>query len=188
MTDPATTARNDQTTIGSPVRTREAGDRGTAPPTLRESKTALLDAANAAVKEQEEKARRGTGSAARPKAIFWLVMSVLVVAAVALLVAQPEWLAGPRIEPEAPEIQEASATMALIEAASRVQSYRTTHGKLPRTLGEAGVANADVQYRKTDSLNFTVTIPSGDTLISLRSTDSLRPLAMKAIRVLQRRS
>src|SRR5215471_6924066 len=93
-----------------------------AEPTLRQSKTALLEAAQAAVAEQRTKGpRRGTWSgASAARRAAQSMISGLIVAGAFLLLIQPAWLSGPRLPAETPEIRSASATLVLVEAASRI--------------------------------------------------------------------
>jgi hypothetical protein len=155
-------------------------------PELRGTKTVLLEAAEAAINEQRNKPRSSgqTAGAATRRT----VLGGLTVLAAAVLLIQPAWLTGPKFEAESPEIKAATATMVLIDAASRVKAYQAVTGRLPWRLQDIGFDNPAVQYQLADSTRFVVSLLVGDSTIVIRSTDSIRPLAMKAIRVLQARS
>lgn len=162
------------------------------PPTLRDSKSALLEAAQAAI------ARNQPGSrpvARRPlpqvessaRRVFRLVLGFLLLFGSGLLVAQPAWLAGPGLPAESAAIRSASATLALVEAVGRIQAYQLAHGRLPGSLGEAGLANPAIGYRAIGADRFEVSLPAGDSTVVLRSTDPLGPVVADAITALQRR-
>ncbi len=159
--------------------------------TVRESKTDLLEAAQAAVANQRTKGRTPRsvwGERSRARAAYRSTMTGLILAGTTLLLLRPVWLAGPRLPPEPAEIQTASATLALIEAASHVRAYHSATGRLPERLKDAGVTDATIRYRKIDTLNFVIRLAAGDSTLTLRSTDSLRPLVNEAVRALRRRN
>lgn len=158
-------------------------------PTLRQSKSALLQAAEAAVADQKGRAThpgrppsRDRGSRRR------MVLFIIMVVAGTLLLWRPPWIAGPSLPRETPAVREASVTMALVQAISSIKAYRTANGRLPARLQDAGVNNPAITFRPAANGEFTVASPGADSLITLRSTDSLPARVIAAIRTLQRRS
>lgn len=158
-------------------------------PTLRQSKSALLQAAEAAVADQKVRAaeprRRPPQSTGRGRR---LVMGLLIVVGGVLLAWRPDWLAGPSLPRETPAVQAASVTMSLAQAVSSIKAYQATHGRLPATAQAAGVTNPAISYRALANGEFAVSAQGADSLITVRSTDSLQARVVAAIRTLQRRS
>ena len=128
------------------------------PPTLRESKTAV----------------RST-------------VGILTLAGIGLLFLRPSWLVGPPLPAESPEVRTASATLALIEAASHLRAYQSATGQLPERLKDAGIPDMSIRYQRIDSANFVIRLGAGDSTLTLRSTDSIKPLVNEAVRALGRR-
>ena len=58
------------------------------------------------------------------------------------------------------EYREASARVALALHAQRIEAYRASHGRLPRTKQEVGIASDQIMYDRTDSLNFELVVAS----------------------------
>lgn len=164
------------------------GKQRGAEPTLRQSKSALLEAAQAAVEEQKTRTGKAAGGPGSARAGFRLLLVLVVVLAGAIVVAQPGWFVSsePPIEPAA--IRTASARLALVDAIGRVRSYTTTAGQLPPTPDAAGVTNRDISLKALSGGEFELSLKAGDSLIAVRSTDSLKPLVVEALRALQRRS
>lgn len=160
-------------------------------PTIRESKGALLEAAKVAIKEQRDLPRpRPPGSPAQQadRSILRWTMAMLIAAGVLIVVSQPTWLAGPKLPVESPTVRAASATLSLVDAISRVKAFSDLRGRLPTRLEEVGVENREIQYRIVEGLQFEVSVATGDSVVSLRSTDSLKARLIDAILALQRRA
>jgi hypothetical protein len=160
-------------------------------PTLRESKSALLEAAQAAVAEQ--RAKRHDPSGYLPpfgtgRQVFRGLLAMVAMVGGFLLLAQPPWLAGPKLPLESSAVKAASATLALVEAVSHIRAFRDVRGRLPRALAEAGIRTSDIHYEPQGQDQFLVRLQAGDSAIVVRSTDSLKPLVVKAILTLQRRT
>jgi hypothetical protein len=168
-------------------RPKEAKD-----PTIRESKGALLEAAQAAIKERRDMPRPLPPGSLPPtgfgRTVFRLTLMMLMAAGALVLASQPSWLAGPKLPVETPAVRAASATLSLVDAMSRVRAYSDVRGKLPARLEDAGVENPGIIYRVVDNTNFEVSVAAGDSIVSLRSTDSLRPRLVDALLTLQRRA
>lgn len=156
------------------------------PRTPRESKSALLEAAQAAVaaKQVPVDAPR-EGSPRRTATRIALGLALLVGSG--LLLSRPAWLAGPALPQETLAIRAASATLALVDAVSRVSAFQAARGVLPATLQDAGVANPDIDYRRLAGDHFEVRMLAGDSTVVMRSSDSLKPAVVRAILTLQQR-
>ncbi|MGH7560035.1 MAG: hypothetical protein ACRENB_03345 [Gemmatimonadales bacterium] len=142
----------------------------------RDSKTNLYEAARAAIKDQEAKQdaeRFGRlSSAHRRRRLGFL--GVVGIAAAVLLVVQPVWLAGPKaVPPEPPRLAAASMRLTLVRERHRVFDYARRAGRLPATLAEAGGGSPDITYQASSGDAFSLTGTSGDSVITLRSSDSL---------------
>ena len=69
-------------------------------------------------------------------------------------IAPPAWLVPPPVAPPSREYREASARVALALHAQRIEAYRVSHGRLPRSKQEVGILSDQITYDRTDSLNF----------------------------------
>jgi hypothetical protein len=158
-------------------------------PTLRQRKSALLEAAQAAIADQRAKqgVREPPEDSGRGHALR-VALGLLLLAGSTLLIMRPSWLAGPRLPTETPAVRAASATLALVEAVSQIRAYRQIRGVLPRSLGEAGVENPAIGYRVRGGTEFEVHLRAGDSTVVVSSTDSLKPRVVTAILTLQRRT
>ncbi len=156
-------------------------------PTTRSSKAALLEAAQEAT--QDRKARPGPPASPKSGRTAWraFLAAVLVIAA-AVLLAKPLWLVGPTPPSETPAIKAATATMALVEVVSQLQAYQSANGHLPTTLAEAGLVDSAITYRPGPAGDFEVLMQAGDSVVSIRTTDSLKTRVVDAIRTLQGRT
>ncbi|MBX3145535.1 MAG: hypothetical protein KF785_02095 [Gemmatimonadales bacterium] len=160
--------------------------RGT--PKLTSSKSALYEAASAAVADQRNRAADGAGRGPRRgRTALRTALVVLLIAAGTVLALQPVWLVGPGLPEETPAIRTASAELALVDAVARVRSYTAQHGRLPATLDAAGVTNQAIRFTSLGSQDFEVSLPSGDSLIRLRPSSPIESIAAGAIRALQSR-
>lgn len=157
-------------------------------PTVRESKSALLEAAQAAVEEQKTKATAARAAVGSTRIGFRALLLATAVAGAAVLLIRPPWLVGPEPVIETTVIQGASARLALVEAVVQIRAYVTKSGQLPRQPGDAGVTNRAISLRPLDNGEFELTLKAGDALIAVRSTDSLQPIVISAVRALQRRT
>ena len=160
-------------------------------PSLRQSKTALLEAAQAAIHDQKARSDAPTRPflAASPgRNVFRGLLVILTLASGTVLIVQPAWLVTPKPAPETPAIQAASATLVLVDAVSRIKSFAEATGRLPARLKEAGVVNPAISLRPIEGTEFEVSLAAAGATMSLKSTDALKPLVAGAIKTLQGRS
>jgi hypothetical protein len=172
-----------------PVSGRES-DAPSGERTLRESKSALLEAAQAAIADQRIKGRERRHrweQPSRARTAFRSTLGALTLGGITLLLLRPSWLVGPGLPAENPEVQAASATLALIDAASHLRAYQSATGQFPERLKDAGITDAAIRYQRIDADNFVIRLTAGDSTVTLRSTDSIRPLVNEAVRALRRR-
>lgn len=159
---------------------------------IRQSKEALLEAAQAAVADQRNRPLSKLSPSQPPpgkgRLVFRGSMLVAMTIGAGLLAAQPAWLTGPKLPKEDQAVQAASATLTLVDAVSKVQSYFASRGRLPRQLREAGIEHPAVQLRVTADAAFEVSLRMADSTISIRSDEPIKPRMVAAIRILQRRS
>jgi hypothetical protein len=69
-------------------------------------------------------------------------------------IAPPAWLVPRPVAAPSRDYREASARVALALNAQRIEAYRASHGRLPGTKQEVGIASDQIVYDRTDSLNF----------------------------------
>ena len=155
-------------------------------PTIRQSKSALLEATQAAV-EARKKAPASPIAPTGSRRRFRMLLLIAVVGGT-VLVAQPHWLVGRVPAPETNDIRYASATLVLIEAIGQVRAYATTKGQLPSLPSEAGVTNPAVTLKPLQGGEFELGMQVGDFRIAVRSTDALKPLIVRAVQSLTRRA
>jgi len=117
-----------------------------------------------------------------------VTLGILIIVGAGLLGLRPSWIAGVPPRPESPAVSAASATLALVEAVSRVNAFRQIRGSLPGSLAEAGIRDRDMVYRQLPGDTFEIKLVAGDSTLTVRSTDSLRAVVAGAIRTLERRS
>jgi len=155
--------------------------------TARASKSALLEAALEAVADQNSRPSRAVPPAARRLVLRGFLVALLA-ASTGVLVAQPGWLVGRKPPPESPTIQAATATMRLMAVVSRLQAHQAANGQLPMTLAGIGLADSAVSYRTGPEGYFEISTRAGDSVVSVRATDSIRLRMVEAIRTLQGRT
>lgn len=160
-------------------------------PSLRQSKEALLEAAQAAIKDQRNRPPAGLRPPPTPgvgRQVFRGVLVVLIAAGAVMVAVRPPWLSGPSMPAETPTIRAASATLSLVDAISKVEAHFTAKGTLPARLTDVGVPNSGIRYKILDTSAFEVSLATPDTTIVLRSTDGIKARTIDAIRTLQGRS
>jgi hypothetical protein len=69
-------------------------------------------------------------------------------------IAPPAWLVPRPIAAPSRDYREASARVALALHAQRVEAFRASHGRLPRTKQEVGISSDQIDYVRTDDLAF----------------------------------
>jgi hypothetical protein len=72
--------------------------------------------------------------------------------------------------------------------AQRVEKFRDTRDRLPRSLAETGGALQGISYERHDSLTYTIHGARGRLSLMLRSTDSLKTFLGSSFDVIARRS
>ena len=120
-------------------------------PTPRHTNVAAL------VTEIVEEARKNAEEPAPPgsRAAFSYVAAGLVIGMCAWAwIAPPTWLVPRPVAAPSRDYREASARVALALHAQRIEAYRASHGRLPGTKQEVGIASDQIVYDRTDSLNF----------------------------------
>jgi hypothetical protein len=144
-------------------------------PAPRDSKTDLLEAAKAVVKERNQKAEQAAARRMHPEVRRRVsVLSLLGLAGLLLIVLQPSWLTGPKaLPPESPAIVEASVRLAMLREQQRVVDFLKQNGRLPATLAEAGVTVPGLGYQALPQQEFRLFAQAGDSLLVLRSSDSV---------------
>ena len=111
----------------------------------------------AMVSEIMEEARKNAEETApRPaRRVFSTISGVAVITmCVWAWIAPPAWLLPRPVAPPSREYREASTRVALALHAQRIEAYRTSHGRLPRTKHEVGIVSDQVTYDRTDSLSY----------------------------------
>lgn len=111
----------------------------------------------AIVGEIMEEQRKNALEPASSKSRFMpsYVAAILVFALCAWAwIAPPAWLVPRPVAAPSREYREASARVALALHAQRIDAYRASHGRLPRSKTEVGIVSDQVSYDRTDSLNF----------------------------------
>ena len=160
------------------------------PPQLRDSKSDLYEAALQVVKAQEQAAAEAPprrSRAARQPIVLPILMLLALIGAL-LLLLRPVWLAGPTAPPkEPPGVEAATLRLELLRERQRVFRYSSAHGRLPATLAETGSLRADFQYAASES-SFSLSGRAGDSLITLRSTDSLPTFLGQSLQRFKRRA
>jgi hypothetical protein len=155
-------------------------------PPARDSKTDLLEAARAVIKDGHEKARRARLQPEERRRVGF--MTVLSVAGLVLVLLQPSWLAGPdALPPETPAIVEASMRLSMIRELQRVSDFEKHTGRLPTSLAEAGSSVPGLGYEALPEQHFRLFAQAGDSLLVLRSTDSISRFLGNSLREIKNR-
>ena len=103
----------------------------------------------------EEQRKNAEVPASRSRFIPSYVAATLVFALCAWAwVAPPAWLVPRPVAAPSREYREASARVALALHAQRIEAYRASHGRLPRSKNEVGILSDQITYDRADSVNF----------------------------------
>ena len=156
----------------------------------RDSKSDLLEAAQAAVKDREDKAAELAVAANRiPRRRRRLgVLVTLGLVSLVLLVLQPAWLAGPATPPpDPPSVARAGLRVALLRQRAQVFAYARAKGRLPRSLAEVGDSLSGVSYTRLNDSVFTLVGSVGDSVVVLRSSDTQAAFLGNSLRILKNR-
>jgi hypothetical protein len=144
-------------------------------PPARDTKSVLYEAALEAVQDRAAQARTRAEHQPRRGRRFPLVGVLLLIGAAGatLLIVRPVWLAGPTtLPPESPGVAAASMRVVLVRERDLVFTFQHRTGHLPASLAEAGSSAVGLEYRQ-DVAGFSLTGHAGDSLITIRSTDSV---------------
>ena len=143
----------------------------------------------ALVTEIMEEARKNAEQPAPSKSrgVISLVSAGLVFALCAWAwIAPPVWLVPRPIPAPSREYREAGTRVALALHAQRIEAYRASHGHLPRSKQEVGIASDQISYDRTDSLNFELTSRVDGQPVSYRSTQARDRYLAEAMTALSR--
>ena len=156
----------------------------------RDSKSDLLQAAQAAVKDRGEAAVAAAAAANTPAGRKRRLgtLAVLGVIGAVLLIIQPEWLVGPAAPPpETPAVATASLRLTLLRERDRVFAFQKRFGRLPATLGDAGVLTPGIAFQRAGSAEFTLQARLGDSLLVLSAADSGAAFLGRSLQIIRRR-
>jgi hypothetical protein len=161
----------------------------------RANKQALFDAAIEVMRKQAEErtaeqeaeeARRREQSRISP--IIAGGLTILLAAGVYLAVEQPDWLFPTPVVLESREAQEASLRIGMATTAQRVERFRITQGRLPRTLAEAGSSPTGITYEQREGDRYVIEGVNGPVHLRLSSGDSLAQFVGNSFQVLAQRT
>ena len=85
-------------------------------------------------------------------------------------VAPPAWLVPQPVAAPSREYREASTRVALALHAQRVEAFRASHGYLPRSKQEVGIASDQIVYQANDSLTFQLSANVDGETVTYKST------------------
>jgi hypothetical protein len=104
---------------------------------------------------EEQRKNAETPASSKTRLVPPYVAATLVFALCAWAwIAPPAWLVPPPVAAPSREYREASARVALALHAQRIEAYRASHGRLPRSKQEVGILSDQITYDRTDSLTF----------------------------------
>ena len=111
----------------------------------------------AMVSEIMEEARKNAEAAnPRPsrRVPSWVSAAIVIAMCAWAWIAPPKWILPPTVAAPSRGYREASVRVALALHAQRIEAYRASHGRLPRTKEEVGITGDDVTYNRADSLSY----------------------------------
>lgn len=157
---------------------------------LRDTKSDLLEAAQAAVRDREGKAAAQavvSTRAPRRRRRIGVLMAVGLVG-LGLLALRPEWLVGPvKAPPDPPAVALAGLRVTLVRERQLVFDYAKAHGRLPQSLREAGDSATGVRYARKSDSTFTLSGNIGDSVVVLHSGDLLSAFLGNSLRIVKNR-
>ena len=101
-------------------------------------------------------------------------------------IAPPAWLVPRPVAAPSREYREASARVALALNAQRIEAFRASHGHLPRTKQEVGIASDQIVYERTDSLTFELASKVDGQPVTYKSTQPRDRYLAEAMTALSR--
>ena len=111
----------------------------------------------------------------KPQPIWMLPLGLtLSVLATFLLVAQPSWVVVNPIAAQSPEDVLNSTHRAIYMSANRIEGYRITNGRLPRTLAEVGVSTGGLEYEVVGE-SYILGTTVGDAYVGFNSSNESPP-------------
>jgi hypothetical protein len=144
---------------------------------------------HAAEREAELRAADGRRKArTRLGALAWTSLAVLALVGGYLWVTKPDWVFPPQVQPESPEVRQASLRIGVATAAQHVKRFQRKSGRLPETLKEAGVSTDGISYQRLGPDSYRLEGSEGDLRISLGSHDSIPIFLGNSFQVIGERS
>lgn len=140
-----------------------------------DTKSVLYEAAMQAVQDRAQVAKARVERKPRKKRRGTLMplLAVIGLFGAILLLWRPDWLEGPTSVPlETPSVAAASMRVVLVRERDIILRYLQRTGSLPATLEAAGSSTAGLDYVRAGS-EFSVTGHTGDSSITIRSSDSV---------------
>ncbi|MSR20451.1 MAG: hypothetical protein EXR91_05665 [Gemmatimonadetes bacterium] len=143
----------------------------------------MADVLSAVLKHAAERdvaAKKKT--AAKPQPIWMLPLGLtLSVLAGFLIVAPPAWVVVNPIAAQAPEDQMQNVRAAIVLYGTKIENYRSTEGRLPQTLAEAGVTVTGIDYTLQGG-GYVLAATLGDRDVVFNSTvESLRDWGLREV-------
>ena len=101
-------------------------------------------------------------------------------------IAPPAWLVPGPVAAPSREYRKASARVALALHAQRVEAFRSSHGYLPRSKQEVGIASDQIVYQVTDSASFELSSRVDGENVTYRSSEPRDRYLAEAMTALSR--
>jgi hypothetical protein len=101
-------------------------------------------------------------------------------------IAPPAWLVPPPVAAPSRDYREASARVALALHAQRVEAFRASHGYLPRSKQDVGIASDQIVYDVTDSVSFELSSRVGGENVTYKSSQPRDQYLAEAMTALSR--
>lgn len=101
-------------------------------------------------------------------------------------VAPPAWLVPQPVAAPSRDYREASTRVALALHAQRVEAFRASHGYLPRSKQEVGIASDQIVYQANDSLTFQLSAIVDGATVTYKSTQQRDRYLAEAMTALTR--
>ena len=129
----------------------------------------------------QEQAQRLAELEHRASGLKRLLLILLVVLAAAVVYGWTQW--NNPFRPVASELEEHWVRGGMFDLILRIESFRQSHGRLPRDLAEAGVEvpdGAPLRYAPQDAERYTLTVASEEQTFTYTTGDDLTPFARAA--------